>query len=45
MPQLPIQISMQDFLKISFLQNERGGKKYGLLYQNSMRKYEDGLEH
>ena len=24
---------------------ERGGGNYGLLYQNSVRKYEDDLEH
>ena len=24
---------------------ERGGKNYDLLYQNSIRKYEDDLEH
>ena len=24
---------------------ERGGGKYDLLYQNSVRKYEDDLEH
>ena len=24
---------------------ERGGENYDLLYKNSVRKYEDGLEH
>ena len=26
-------------------QDERGGEKYDLLYQNLIRKYEDDLEH
>ena len=26
-------------------QDERGGGNYNLLYQNSIRKYEDDLEH
>ena len=38
-------------LKAEFLENlftlirERSGENYVLLYQNSIRKYEDGLEH
>ena len=38
-------------LQIEFLENlfppaaERGGEKYGLHYQNLIRKYEDDLEH
>ena len=44
MPQLPTQNSSQDFLKICFLQDERGGENYDLFYQNSIRKYEDDLE-
>ena len=35
----------QDFLKICFLQDEEGGENYDLLYQNSIRKYKDDLEH
>ena len=35
----------QNFLKICFPQNRRGGRKLDLLYQNSIRKYEDDLEH
>ena len=45
MPQFPTQNSRQDFLKICFHQEKRGGENYGLLYQNSIRKYEDELEH
>ena len=33
------------FLKICFPQDERGEGNYDLLYQNSIRKYEDDLEH
>ena len=36
---------MQGFLKICFPQDERGGENFDLLYQNSIRKYEDDLEH
>ena len=32
------------FLRICFLQDESGGGNYDLLYQNSIRKYEDYLE-
>ena len=35
----------RNFLKIFFLQGERGRENYDLLYQNSIRKYEDDLEH
>ena len=34
-----------EFLKICFPQDERGGENYDLLYQSSIRKYEDDLEH
>ena len=44
-PQFPTQNSSQNFLKICFPQAERGGENYDLLYQNSIRKYEDDLEH
>ena len=40
----PTQNSGQNFLKICFAQEESGGENYDLLYQNSMRKYEDDLE-
>ena len=43
--QFPTQNSRQNFLEICFLQAERGGKNYDLLYQNSVRKDEDDLEH
>ena len=33
------------FLKICFPQDERGGGNCDLLYQNSVRKYENDLEH
>ena len=36
--------SRQDTLKICFPQDEGGGEIYDLLYQNSIRKYEDDLE-
>ena len=45
MSQFPTQNSTQNFLKICFRQAERGGENYDLLYQNSIRKYEDDLEH
>ena len=32
-------------LQISLPQDERSGKNYDLLYQNSIRKSEDELEH
>ena len=36
----------QHFFENPFLQTaERGGGNYDLLYQNSIRKYEDDLEH
>ena len=44
-PSSPIQNSRQNFLKYCFAQDERGGENYDLLYQNSMRKYENDLEH
>ena len=28
-----------------FPQNEKGGENYDLLYQNSIREYEDDLKH
>ena len=34
-----------ELLRICFPQDERGGGNYDLLYQNSIRKYEDDLEH
>ena len=34
-----------DFLKICFPQAKRDGENYDSLYQNSIRKYEDDLEH
>ena len=46
MSQSPTQNSWQNFLKICFPQGRKGvGGSYNLLYQNSIRKYEDGLEH
>ena len=45
LPQFPTQNSRQDFLKICFPQDKKGGEKYDLLYQSSIRKYEDDLEH
>ena len=40
----------QSKLKVEFFENlfpqeERGGRNYDLLYQNSIRKNEDDLEH
>ena len=45
MLQSPTQNSRSIFLKICFPQNKRGRGNYDLLYQNSIRKYEDDLEH
>ena len=45
MPQSTTQNSRLNFLKICFPQDERDGGNYNLLYQNSIRKYEDDLEH
>ena len=46
MPPFPSQNSRQKFLKICPPQKktEKGGENYDLLYQNSVRKYEDDLE-
>ena len=41
----PIQNSWQNFLKICFPQHQKVVKEYELLYQNSVRKFEDDLEH
>ena len=45
MPQFPTKNSRQEFLKIRFPKDKVGGEKYDLIYQNSLRKYEDDLEH
>ena len=45
MPQFPTQTYRQDFLKIYFPQDERGGENYDLLYQKSIKKYEHDLEN
>ena len=34
-----------EFLENLFPQDERGGGNYELVYQNSIRKYEDDIEH
>ena len=39
------QNARQDFLKACFPQDNRGRENYDLLYQNSIMKYEDNLEH
>ena len=43
MSQFPFQNFCQNFLKMCFLQDERGGEKYDLLYQKSIIKFEDDL--
>ena len=43
MLQFTIQNSRQKFLKICFPQDERSGENYDLLYQNSIRNYEDEI--
>ena len=45
MTQFPTQNSRQSLLKISFAQGKGGGENYDLLYQISITKYEDDLEH
>ena len=45
MPLLHTQNSRQNALEIFPTAAERGGENYGLLYQNSIRKFEDDLEH
>ena len=45
MSQFPTQNFRDNFLKIYFPQAEKGEESYGLLYQNSFRKYEDDLQH
>ena len=46
MPPFPTQNSSQNSLKICFPPTaEMGGENFDLLYQNSIRKYEDDLEH
>ena len=39
---LPIQV---EFFENLFPEDEMGGGNYDFLYQNSIRKYEDDLEH
>ena len=39
--QFSIQNSRQDFWKIFFPQDESGGENHDLLYENSIKKYED----
>ena len=41
MPEFLNQNSRQEFWKISFPQDERGGENHDLLHENSIRKYED----
>ena len=43
--QFPAQSSSQNFLNNCFPQDEMDGENYDLFYQNSIRKYEDDLEH
>ena len=45
MTQFPTQNSRQSLLKISFAKDKGGGENYDLLYQISIAKYEDDLEH
>ena len=45
MPQLPIHKFRKNFLKICLPEAERVGENCDLLYQNSIRKYGDDLEH
>ena len=47
MPQFTTQNSTYIFLKICFPkgQEQKGGGNYDLLYQNSITKYENDLEH
>ena len=39
------ELQVEYILKVCFLQDGKGGGRYDLLYQNSIRKYEDDLEH
>ena len=41
----PLKTSGRIFLKICFAQDKSDGGNYDLLYQNSIGKYEDDLEH
>ena len=41
-PDLKLQL---DFLKICFPKDERGSGNSDLLYQNSIKKYEDDFKH
>ena len=40
-----LELEVSQHLKICFPQDEGGGENYDLLYQNSIRKYKDDLEH
>ena len=40
MPEFPTQNSRQDFWKIPFPQDKRGGENHDMLNENSIRKYE-----
>ena len=42
MPQFPLQA---EFFENLFPQDKRGGENYSLIYQNSIRKSRDDLEH
>ena len=39
------ELQVEYTLKVCFFQDGKGGGRYDLLYQNSIRKYEDDLEH
>ena len=40
-----LELEVSQHFKICFPQDEGGGENYDLLYQNSIRKYKDDLEH
>ena len=44
-PRFPTQNSTQNYFKICFPKYQKGAENYDLLYQNSIRKYEDDLQN
>ena len=44
-PSSPLKNPGKIVWKSVFIQDEKGGENYDLVYQNSIRKYEDELEH
>ena len=44
-PSSPAQNPRQGILRTCFLQDKKSGENYDFLYQNSIKRHEDDLEH